>query len=181
MDNLISSKDNSNIYMGGEINTSIKSTMNFPFQTLKNNSLDKDLYNVNPFQRLFFCEYMNYTKNKFIKNNTMNDLLDYLEFFKNEKNKTEIGFEILKIIYSELLCYIKAYQISREQKIKFMTLYLHPKQRNRYQNQKYPILYLIQNGQMFTLYFLLLQRPFNPLLLKQRNFFIKSQFLSLFK
>ena len=82
----------------------------------------KDLYNLNPFQRLFFCEYMNYTKNKFIKNNTMNDLLDYLEFFKNEKNKTEIGFEILKIIYSELLCYIKAYQISREQKIKFMTL-----------------------------------------------------------
>ena len=82
----------------------------------------KDLYNLNPFQRLFFCEYMNYTKNKFIKNNTMNDLLDYLEFFKNEKNKNEISFEILKIIYSELLCYIKAYQISREQKIKFMTL-----------------------------------------------------------
>jgi hypothetical protein len=43
---IYSSKDNYNIYMGGEINTSIKSTMYFPFQTLKNNSLDKDLYNV---------------------------------------------------------------------------------------------------------------------------------------
>ena len=82
----------------------------------------KDLYNLNPFQRLFFCEYMNHTKNKFIKNNTMNDLLDFLEFFKNEKNKSEVNFEILKLIYSELLCYIKAHQITHEQKIKFMTL-----------------------------------------------------------
>ncbi len=82
----------------------------------------KDLYNLNPFQRLFFCEYMNYTKNKFIKNNTMNDLLDFLEFFKNEKNKSEVSYEILKLIYSELLCYIKAHQITHEQKIKFMTL-----------------------------------------------------------
>ena len=91
------------------------------FETLPSISY-KDLYNLNPFQRLFFCYYMKYTKNKFIKNNTVNELLDYLEFFKNDKNKTEISFEILKLIYSELLCYVKAYQISHEQKIKFMTL-----------------------------------------------------------
>ena len=82
----------------------------------------KDLYNLNPFQRIFFCNYINYTKNKFKENNAINNLLDFLEFFKNEKHKSEVSYEILKIIYSELLYYIKSYQISYEQKIKFMTL-----------------------------------------------------------
>ena len=82
----------------------------------------KDLYNLNPFQRIFFYEYLKHTENKFIINNTMDELLDFLEFFINNKNKTDFSYEILKIIYSELLIYIKSYSITHEQKVKFIAL-----------------------------------------------------------
>lgn len=43
---IYSSNNNYNVYMGGVIHTSIHSKMYFPFETLKENPTDKDLYNV---------------------------------------------------------------------------------------------------------------------------------------
>ena len=87
----------------------------------------KDIYNLNPFQRIMFCGYYKYFKNKFTftttdKVNIIDNLLETIEFFKSEKNKNDIIFEILKIIYSELLKFIKLNQITNEQKIKFITI-----------------------------------------------------------
>ena len=150
----------------------------------------KDLYNLNPFQRLFFCGYMNYTQNKFIKNNTINNLLDYLEFFKNEKNKSEINYEILKIIYSELLYYIKAYQISHEQKIKFMTLnddliYICIQNKEidvKTKNTQFCILYKMVKCLLYISYYyndhLVLDYLNNQISLQKVNFFHSSNELS---
>ena len=87
----------------------------------------KDIYNLNPFQRLMFCRYYKYFKNRFTftsldKVNIIDNLLETIEFFISEKNKNDIIYEILKIIYSELLIFIKLNQISYEQKIKFISI-----------------------------------------------------------
>ena len=87
----------------------------------------KDIYNLNPFQRLMFCGYYKYFNNRFSfttldKVNIIDNLLETIDFFKSEKNKNEIIYEILKIIYSELLMLIKLNQISHEQKIKFIAI-----------------------------------------------------------
>ena len=82
----------------------------------------KDIYNLNPFQRIMFCDYYKYFKEKLEKKNIIDELLETIDFFKSEKNKSEIIYEILKIIYSEILTFIKLNQINNEQKIKFIAL-----------------------------------------------------------
>ena len=82
----------------------------------------KDIYNLNPFQRIMFCDYYKYFKEKLEKKNIIEELLETIDFFKSEKNKSEIIYEILKVIYSELLAYIKINQITNEEKIKFTAL-----------------------------------------------------------
>ena len=87
----------------------------------------KDIYNLNPFQRIIFSNYYKYFKNRFSfasldKVNIVDNLLETIEFFKSEKNKNDITYEILKLIYSELLTFIKLNQITHEQKIKFTNI-----------------------------------------------------------
>ena len=87
----------------------------------------KDIYNLNPFQRIIFCHYYKYFKKKFAvesldKVNIIDNFLETIDFLKSEKNKNDIIYELLKIIYSELLTFIKLNQITHEQKIKFINL-----------------------------------------------------------
>ncbi len=95
------------------------------FESIPNISA-KDIYNLNPFQRIMFCNYFKYFKSdntqQNANNNTIDNLLETIDFFKSEKNKSDIVYEILKIIYSELLTFIKLNEMNHEQKLKFITL-----------------------------------------------------------
>ena len=87
----------------------------------------KDIYNLNPYQRIMICGYFKYFKNRFTffsldTENIIDNLLETIDFFKSEKNKNDTIYEILKIIYSELLAFIKLNQITHEQKIKFINI-----------------------------------------------------------
>ncbi len=92
---------------------------------------EKDVYNLNPFQRIMLCNYINnfsYKKRYLDTNenaenkNQIDYLLTIIENLKNLKQRTEEAYEILKIIYSELKRFIRYNQLSNEQLVKFFTL-----------------------------------------------------------
>ena len=81
---------------------------------------EKDVYNLNPFQRIMLCNYINnfsYKKryldtNDNVENkNQIDYLLTVIENIKNLKQRTEEAYEILKIIYSELKRFIRFNQL----------------------------------------------------------------------
>ena len=69
---------------------SIHHTMIFKrdFESIPNLS-SKDIYNLNPFQRIMFCDYYKYFKEKLDKKNIIEELLETIDFFKSEKNKSD--------------------------------------------------------------------------------------------
>ena len=93
---------------------------------------EKDIQNLNPFQRLMCCEYFNRSqyKKKYMQvsmgsvdqKNIIDSLLKILEKYKNIKTKNDVYFEILQRIYSELKRFIRFNQLSQEQIRKFLTL-----------------------------------------------------------
>ena len=69
-----------------------------------------DILNFHPFQRMLYCEFIElfpqkkriFTEGNDYQKTLVEELLTTLEKYKNIKNKSEIAYEILRIIYSQI-------------------------------------------------------------------------------
>ena len=91
----------------------------------------KDLSNLNPFQRIFYCDYIHIfqeieSKYFFLNNNDrktyVDEILYTLEKYKSIKDKNEHTYEILRKIYSQCKKIMRFNMFTNEQSIKFYSL-----------------------------------------------------------
>ena len=89
---------------------------------------ERDVYNLNPFQRLMYCDYFKkFTfADKYLGNdnnkNIIDNLLQIIKTCRNLKHKSELTYEILRIVYAELKRFIRFNLLTHEQSVKFFTL-----------------------------------------------------------